>query len=170
MKALSNEEVIWTSKNKKLILTSHRLRLEDSSLFGSRIKSIMLSELSYSELETKWDLSYLRRALYIFIGVNLSIFLLNNYLFEAELFKLFFETVHIGPETTATVFYLSLLLGSVLVLMSILSFKKVFAFYAADRSIRFQLRWFTFEERENFISLVEQTKDQYQSRSQLNNT
>lgn len=159
MKNFDNEEVIWTSRNKKLLLTTHRLRNEDKSLFGSSIQSMLLSELTYSELRNRWDGTYLKYGLYLIIAVNLFIFLLNNYLFEAELFKLFFNDVHMGPEVVGPLFYLTVIIGLGLTVLSLLSFRKVFSFYSGERCIEFQLRWLSFEERENFISLVEQTKE-----------
>jgi len=52
MKLLENEEILWQSKNKRLLLTSYRLRYMHKSFFGSSIKSIMLEELTSCELRT----------------------------------------------------------------------------------------------------------------------
>ena len=159
MKLLDNEEVIWTSKTNELTLTNFRLRESSKSLFGGRIKSIMLEELTFSELDTKIDFGYLKKGVIIFILTNLSVFFLNNFLFDSELFKLFFSDFHIGPDHVGLIFYLTIVILVALLLMSIFSFRRTFSFYAGDQKIQFQLSKMSFEEREGFISMFEQAKE-----------
>ncbi len=159
MKFLENEEVLWESKNKNLILTSHRIREVSKNIFGNRIRSIMLEELTYSELGVIRQNKFWRRAILYFLLLNGSIYLLNNYLFEAEIIKFLFDDFHIGQQTASWVFYLSLGISLTFIMLYIFSIKKVFSFYASGMSINFQIRWLDFEEREGFISMVEDAKD-----------
>ena len=86
-------------------------------------------------------------------------YLLNNYLFNAELIKFFAGEAHIGPETAKHIFYVSIVVSLIFVLLFFFSFKKIFSFYSAEKNIDFQLRWLDFDERESFISNVEAAKD-----------
>lgn len=159
MKILENEEVLWESKNKRLLLTTHRLREMHKSIWGSIIKSIMLEELTYCELKTKRQFRFLRQAITYFLIINGAVYILNNYLFNAELIKFFIDDAHIGPEMAKLIFYISIVVSVVFVLLFFISYKKVFSFYTASKNIDFQLRWLDFDERENFISNVEDAKD-----------
>ena len=158
MKELENEKIIWQSKNKKLLLTSHRLREIRESIFGSVIKSIMLEELTFSQLHISLQFKFLRQAIIYFLLINGSVYLLNQYLFKAELIKFFFGDIHIGAGPVQSLFYFSLLVSCILIILFFISFKKVFSFYASGMFNSFQLRWLDFEERENFISIVEDAK------------
>jgi hypothetical protein len=160
MKYLDNEQTLWESKNKQLLLTTHRLREVDKSFFGSAIKSIMLEELTSCELRTTRQYSFLRRAVLYFLLINGSVFLLNHYLFKAEIVKFLFGEVYLGPDTAGLIFYLSLAIALTYLLLFAFSFKKTFSFYAIGMTIDFQLRWLDFDERESFISKVEAAKDQ----------
>ena len=160
MKYLDNEEKLWESKNKKLLLTTHRLREVDKRFFGSTIKSIMLEELTFCELRTTKESRFLRRAVIYFLLLNGAVFLLNQFLFKAEIFKLLFEDVHMGPDIAGLIFYLSIALVFTYFALFAFSIKKTFSFYAKDMPIEFQLRWLDFDERETFISKVESAKDQ----------
>ena len=84
---------------------------------------------------------------------------MNNFLFKAELMKLFFGDVHISAGNAQIIFYFSLILVAFYVMMFIFSVKKVFSFHAGGMTIDLQLRWLDFEERESFISKVEDAKD-----------
>lgn len=159
MRLLDKEEIIWESNNKNLILTSHRLRKMHQSFLGNSIKSIMLEELSSSELQSKREYYYLRQAIYYFLFINIAVYILNHYLFKAELFKFFFDEVYIGPNTSGIIFYISIAVSIALIVRYFLSVKKVFSFYATYMTIDFQLRRLDFEEQEGFISKVEAAKD-----------
>jgi hypothetical protein len=160
MKYLNNEEKLWESKNKQLLLTTHRLREVDKSFFGSTIKSIMLEELTFCELRTTKDSRFLRGAVIIFLLLNGVVILLNHFLFKAEIGKLLFEDAHIGPDIAGPIFYLSIALGLTYFALFAFSIKKTFYFYTTDMAIEFQQRWLGFDERESFISKVEAAKDQ----------
>lgn len=159
MKLLENEEILWESKNKRLLLTTHRLREMYTSIFGSTIKSIMLEELTSSELKTRRQFRFLRQAVLYFLIINGAVYLLNNFLFNSELMKYFFGETQIGSETAKLIFYISIAVSFVFILLFFISVKKVFSFYTVRTNIDFQLRWLDFEERESFISLVEDSKD-----------
>lgn len=159
MQQFENEEILWTSKNEELILTTHRLREVRKSIFGSTIKSIMLEELTASALRTSRQFRFLRQAIFFFLLLNGTVYLLNHYLFKSELILFFFGEVHIGQDMAQVVFYISLAISLSLVLLFFFSIKKVFSFYAHGLTIDFQLRWLDFEERESFISKVEQAKN-----------
>lgn len=159
MKLLDNEEILWESKNKRLLLTTHRLREIHKNIFGSTIKSIMLEELTASELRATRHFYFLRQAVLYFLLINGSVYVLNNYLFNAELVKFFFAEAHIGPETASLIFNISIVVSFIFVLFFFITFKKVFTFYTASTKINFQLRWLDFDERESFISKVEDSKD-----------
>ena len=160
MKYLENEEKLWESKNKKLLLTTHRLREIDKRFFGSTIKSIMLEELTFCKLSTTKTSRFLSRAVIYFLILNGTVFLLNQFLFKAEIVKLLFEDVHIGPDIAGLIFYLSIAIVLTYFALFAFSIKKTFSFYAKDMNIEFQLRWLDFDERESFISKVEAAKDQ----------
>jgi hypothetical protein len=158
MKLLNDEKLIWEAKNKNLLLTTHRLREVRKSIFGSVIKSIMLEELTSSQLHVSLQFKYIKQALWYFILINGFVFLLNQFLFKAELIKLLFGEIHIGPPAITYIFYMSLVISIYYIVKFITSFKKVFSFYATGMTINFQLRWMDFNDRENFISMVEQAK------------
>jgi len=160
MKELEGEQILWQSKNKRLLLTTHRLREMHKSFFDSTIKSIMLEELTSCELRTIRQFRFLRQALFYFLAINGAVFLLNNYLFKAELIKALFGQVHIGPQTALLLFFLSLALAAIYIALFFSAVKKVFSFYSTGMTINIQLRWLDFEERESFISQIEETKDQ----------
>lgn len=159
MRLINNEQLLWESKNKQLLLTSHRLRELNKSIIGSSIKSIMLEEITSSELRTIRQYRYLRKALIYFILINAAVYLMNNFLFNAEIIIMFFGEVHIGPEAAEIVFYISLATAIIYIVSFFLSVKKVFSFYSNNLTIDFQIRWLDFEERESFISKVEEAKD-----------
>jgi hypothetical protein len=119
----------------------------------------MLEELTFSELRPVRQFRFLKQAIVYFLLINGSVYLLNNYLFNAELIKFFAGEVHIGPETAQHIFYASIVVSLIFVLLFFFSFKKVFSFYSAKKNIDFQLRWLDFDERESFISNVEDSKD-----------
>ena len=162
MKLFENEETLWESKNKKQLLTTHRLRDLHKSILGSKIKSIMLEEITFCELRTIRQFRFLQNAMLSFLLINGAVYLLNHYFFKAELIKLFFGEVHIGPDRVQTIFYFSIIIAIAYCVMFFFSIKKVFSFYATNMSIDFELRWFDFEERDNFISKVETAKDKRQ--------
>ena len=157
---LNNEETLWESKNKQLLLTTHRLREVDKNFFGSTIKSIMLEELTFCELRTTKESRFLTRAVIYFLLLNGAVFLLNHFLFKAEIVKLLFGDVHVGPDIAGLIFYLSIALVLIYFTLFALSIKKTFSFYATNMTIEFQLRWLNFDERESFISKVEAAIDQ----------
>ena len=109
MKLFENEQTLWESKNKKQLLTTHRLRDMHKSIFGSKIKSIMLEEITFCELRTIRQFRFLQNAVLSFLLINGSVYLLNHYFFKAELIKLFFGEVHIGPDKVQTMFYFSII-------------------------------------------------------------
>jgi len=160
MKYLDNEQTLWESKNKRLVLTTHRLREVEKSLFGSAIKSIMLEELTSCELRLTRQYRFLKQAAIYFLLINGVVFLLNQYLFKAEIVKFFFNELHIGPDLAGLIFYLSLAIAVIYLVLFAVSFKKTFSFFATGMTINFQLRWLDFDERESFISKVEGAKDQ----------
>lgn len=160
MKDLKNEKLLWQSSNKQLLLTSHRLREMKHNIFGSTIKSIMLEELNSCELKTLRQGHLLRQGLILFLLINGSVFLLNHYLFKAELIKLIFNEVHIGKESAQMIFYFSLVVSFVYILLFLLSFKKVFSFNTTGLTINMELRRLSFEERDSFISMIEEAKDE----------
>ena len=162
MKLFENEQTLWESKNKKQLLTTHRLRDMHKCIFGSKIKSIMLEEITFCELRTIRQFRFLQNAVLSFLLINGSAYLLNHYFFKAELIKLFFGEVHIGPDKVQTMFYFSIIVVIAYCAMFFFSIKKVFSFYSTNMSIDFELRWFDFEERDNFISKVEAAKDKRQ--------
>lgn len=162
MKLFENEQILWESKNKQLLLTTHRLREIDKTFYHSKIKSIMLEEVSACELRTMRQFRFLRKALLYFLLINGTVFLLNHYLFEAELIRFFFGEVHIGPNNAQLIFYFSIIIAIAYCLMFFFSIKKVFSFYSTCMTINFQLRWLNFKERESFISKVESSKDNRQ--------
>lgn len=159
MKYFENEDTIWESKNKRIILTTHRLREMHSNLFGSKIKSIMLEDLTSCELKTIRQMRFLRQAIFYFLIINGGLYLLNNYLFNAELIKWFSNDVHIGSESAKIIFNISILISAVYIALFFLSVKKVFSFNSNGLSINTSIRWLDFEERESFISKVEETKN-----------
>ena len=159
MKLLDNEKILFQSKNNRLVLTTLRLRETEKSYFGSKIKSIMLEELSACELRTVRSYQFLRYALLFFLLLNGGVYLLNQYLFKAELMKLFYGEVHIGPQSAGKIFYASLFIALVYLILFFFSMRKVFSFYATGMTINIHLRWLNFEERENFISQIEKARD-----------
>lgn len=159
MTELESEKTLWQSKNKRLLLTSHRLREEYKSFKGSRIKSIMLDQISSCELRTTSQPRFLRQAVMYFLAINGTVYLLNNFLFKAELVRIFFGEIHIEAESAQVIFYLSVAIVLAYLVRFIRSIKEVFSFNSVGMTIDFQLRWLDFEERESFISLVENAKD-----------
>ena len=162
MKLLENEQKLWESEKKQLLLTTHRLREMYKSRFGSKIKSIMLEEITSCQLRTIRQFDFLKKGLLYFLIINGSVYFLNHYLFKAELLKFFFDEVHIGSDTAQYIFYFSILIVLAYIVLFIFSVKKVFSFYSNGLTINFQIRWLSFEERESFISKVEEAKDKRQ--------
>jgi hypothetical protein len=119
----------------------------------------MLEELTSSELRTTRQFWFLKQAVLYFLIINGAVYLLNNFLFNAELIKFFFGEAHIGAETAQYIFYISIAVSVAFILLFFISVKKVFSFYTGSTNIDFQLRWLDFEERESFISNVEDSKD-----------
>lgn len=158
MRLFENEKVIWTSKKKRYILTTKRLREEDGALFGNIIKSIVLSDITASQLRTIWNWSYLRSAIWIFIGGNAAVIVFNKFLSTTELFKIFFGDRTIGASTAQSIFDLTVVLLAISIVLTFFFMKKVFSFHTHNMSLDIRLRWLNFEERENFISMVESTK------------
>ncbi len=159
MKDLKDEKLIWQSSNKQFLLTSHRLREMKSNVFGSSIKSIMLEELTSCQLKTVRKLNLLWRSIIYFLLINGSVLFMNKSLFQTELIQFLFDDVHIGPKTAHLILYLSIAVSLIYILLFIMSVKKVFSFYAYGLSINIELRKMSFEERDSFISLIEDTKD-----------
>ena len=147
-------------KNKRLLLTSHRLREVHKTIFGSRIKSMMLEELTFCELHTSRQIHFLKKGHFYFLSINLAVFMLNHYLFSAKIIQLFFGEVQIDSGSAELIFYFSVAVLLSYIGLFVFSVKKVFSFYANGLSIDFQLRWLDFEERESFISMIEDAKDQ----------
>ena len=87
---LENEQVIWESENGNLLLNTHRLRQLEKSIFGSTIKSIMLEDLSSSELNSFRQVHFLKKLFLTFLFLNGVVYVLNQYLFKSELLKFFF--------------------------------------------------------------------------------
>lgn len=156
---LENEEDLWQSKNQQLLLTTHRLREMKKSYFGSTIKSIMLEELASCELRIIRRFGLLKQAVIYFFLINGSVYLLNNFLFKAEIIKFFFDEVHIGPETATQVLYFSIIVALLYVIIFFLSARKVFSFYATGVTINAEVRRLKFDERENLIGMIEMAKD-----------
>lgn len=86
--------------------------------------------------------------------------MLNHYLFSAKIIQLFFGEVQIDSGSAELIFYFSVAVLLSYIGLFVFSVKKVFSFYANGLSIDFQLRWLDFEERESFISMIEDAKDQ----------
>lgn len=160
MKYLDNEETLWESKNKQLLLTTCRLRELNKSFFSTKIKSIMLEELISCELRTTREYRFLRNAATFLLLINGAIFLFNQYLFEAEIVNFLIGKIHIGPNTAGLIFYSSIAIALVYLVLFAFSFKKTFFFYTTAMTIEFELRWLDFDERESFISKIEAAKDQ----------
>jgi len=162
MKKLHHEDGLWKSKNDRYHLTTHRLREMHNGFLDGKIKSIPLEDITFCELRTLREPRLLLRALQYFLIINGVVYLLNNYLFNAELIKLFFEDIHIGPNTAAFIFYISLVISLIYIVLFIFSVNKVFSFYSSSGAIDIQLRRLSFEERESFISKVEDAKNERQ--------
>lgn len=165
MKLLENEEILWQSKNKRFLLTTHRLREVSKDWFGSTIKSILLEEITFSELKSIRNMGFLKKAVFSFLLINALVYLLNHHLFKAELVKVFFSEVHIGQESAELIFYLSAAISLVYVVLYALSIRRVFCFHSGTHSIQFQTRWMSFVERESFISKVEEAKQKRKNKS-----
>ncbi|NNC84058.1 MAG: hypothetical protein HKN79_10820 [Flavobacteriales bacterium] len=158
MRLLENENILWTSKRKRYILTDKRLREEIPSLFGATIKSITLSDIRSAELRTIWNWSYMRKAIWLFLLANGAVILFNNFLRTTELFKMIFGERAIQTDEAQTVFDVSVILMAVALVVTFLLVKKVFSFHTTALTIDIRLRWMDFEEREGFISQVESAK------------
>ncbi len=158
MKFFADENIVWQSKDKSILLTTHRLREMNKSWMGSSIKSITLEELDSCELRTDKEPSYLRKALIYFLAMNGMVYVLNHYLAKAQLLKMLFDGFHMDASQVMIVFYLSLVIALLYIGLFMNSFTKVFTFYSNKLSISLQLRKMTFDEREHFISTVEETK------------
>ncbi len=155
---LENEKTLWQSKNKRLLLTTHRMREMHKGIFGSTIKSILLEDITACELVTTRESSYLKKAFLYFASINVAVYLINQFFLNAELIKLFFGELHIGGLEAAIIFYLSVIIAAVYLILFVVSVKKSFIFHAPGMLLKFQLRWLDFEEKESFISKVEQAK------------
>lgn len=164
MELIENEQILWESKNKQQVLTTHRLREMYKSIFGSKIKSIMLEEVTSCELRTIRQFRFLRKAVLYFLLINGAVYFLNHYFFDAELIKLLFGEVYIGPDIVQIIFYFSIIVAIAYCSMFFFSIKKVFSFYSTRMTIDFQLRWLDFGERDSFISKVEAAKDKRQQK------
>ena len=158
MKLFENEEIIFTTKNKQFILTSHRIRTENKSFWGSSIKSILLDNLTYSELTTVIPFKQLWKVLLTPIIINGSVFLINNFLFKSALLIFFFGEVNINSVFVVYLFYTSIVISIYYLINFFLSFKKIISFHAFGSKIEVELKWIDFEERESFISKVEALK------------
>lgn len=160
-----NEETIWESKNKHLLLTTHRLREMNKSIFGSTIKSIMLEELTSCELKTSFQTKFIKKAIFYFLAINGLVYIFNNFFCNAEIVKALAGDLHLGPTIAQVIFYTSLIISGSYIVTFFMSVRKTFSFYATGMTINFQLRWLDFEERENFISKVEEAKFKRSQRS-----
>ena len=160
MKLIEKEKVVLESKNNRLKLTTHRLRYEHKSYMGSTIKSIMLEKLTSCELKHQMDYGLLKKALFTPILINVTLFLFNQYFMKGELIKTFFGDVSISSATLTLIFYGSLFIAFIYLIQFFTSIKKVFSFHAVGPSIHIEMRWLNFEERENFISQIEEAIDQ----------
>ncbi|MFH1321247.1 MAG: hypothetical protein ABII90_11440, partial [Bacteroidota bacterium] len=154
MKLFDGEEILFTSKNKRFILTTHRLRNEHKSFWGSVIKSILHEELTSCELRTIIPYRLLWKVILAPVIINGAVFIINNYLFKSSLLKFFFGEIHIESAVLINLFYISLVISGIYLVDFFLSVKKVISFHTAGMTIDILLRWLDFEERENFISKV----------------
>ena len=158
MKLFDNEKILFTSNNKRFILTTHRIRNENKSFWGSEIKSLLLEELSFSELKTIIPYQMLLKVLLAPIIINGAVFLINNFLFKSSLLIFFFEEILIESEYVVLIFYFSLVISAGYLIYFFLSFRKIISFYASNKKVDVELKWLNFNERENFISKVELAK------------
>ena len=158
MRYLDNEELLWESENKQLMLTSHRLREMKKSLFGSTIKSMMIEDLISCEMRTHFHFKFLKYAALLFFAINGSVYILNHYLFEAEIIKFFFGDVHLGPATAQMIFNLSIAIVIAFITLFLTSIQRIVSFNSLGLTIDFQLNRLDFDKRESFISKVEEAK------------
>lgn len=68
--------------------------------------------------------------------------------------------IHIGPNIAGLIFYISLAVVLLYLILFFVSFKKVFHFSTTSMTIDFQINMLNFDERESFISKIEDAKDQ----------
>lgn len=160
MKLLTNESIVWESENKETLLTSHRLRTLGKSLVGHSIKSIMLEDLNGCELNTNRRYRLLWLAIVWFLLPNFAVYFYNQYLVNALLVKIFIGEETIGATWASTIFYASLVTFFTLIVLFFLTVRRVFSFHSSSMTIQVELRWLSFEERESFISMVEEAKNQ----------
>jgi hypothetical protein len=158
MELIDSEEILWSSKNGRFILSNLRLREENKRFLGSSIKSITIDDITGSELRTKVNFKFLRSALWFFMILNGGVYLMNNFLFNSELIKMLFGEIHIGGGPAHVVFVASLVIAAFLVLATILSYDKVFSFHTSGLTIDVRLRGMDFSEREHFITTIERSK------------
>jgi hypothetical protein len=121
---------------------------------------MMLEEITFSELRTDRKFRMLRLALQYFLIINGMVYILNNYLFEAELMKVFFGEVHIGADAAMLVFYISLMVSVLYILFFFATTNKVFSFHTNYHEINIPLSRLSFKEKESFISTVEEAKNE----------
>ena len=119
----------------------------------------MLENVASSELRTIGEFLFLRRAALYFFLINGAVYFINHYFNKAELVKIFFGDLHIGPGSVRTIFYISIIIAIVYLVLFLLSIKSVFSFHSQGMTINFQLRWLDYDEVESFISKVEEAKD-----------
>ncbi len=160
MKLLEKEQVLWQSKNNRLVLTTHRLREEFINVFGSSLKSILLEELTCCELRTTREYSYLRKAALYFFGINGVMYFIKNVLFETELIKIFFGEVSVGSNISLLVFFISVLAAIIYSVLFVTSVRKTYYFYTSGMSIQCPVKNIDHDEREHFITQIEEAKSQ----------
>lgn len=159
MKKLENEEVLWESEKKAFVLTTHRFRVIKKVFLNDTIKSIMLENINSVELYSIKDVGYVRRALAWFLSLNGGVYILNQFFFDSKLIQKLIGEFSISGTAALVIFYLSI--GIVVLNMSLFlhSVKKVFAIHAHSLTVHVELKSMSFEEREFFLSRIEDAMD-----------
>lgn len=159
MNLFPEESIVWKTKNKKFILTSHRIRQFYNTGFKRNIKSVFLEDISSIELKTRFDLKPLKWSILSFILLNGIVFLINNWLFKSKLIGFFFEDPQISQEVVTGIFIFSIVISVLILLLFFLSINRVFIFHANGLDIELKMNWVGFDKRDAFISLVEKLKN-----------
>jgi hypothetical protein len=158
MRMLRNEKILYQSENKRFTLTNFRLREEKETSFGKYIKSMMLEEMTASEMRTIKKNKVLKWAISIFLCINGLVYIYNHFFITAEISKFFFESNKIPANAALTIFYISSIIALALIWLFFLSIKRVASFYAPGVEIDAYLKWFDDDVREIMIGKVEQSK------------
>jgi hypothetical protein len=159
MKLLENEEILWESENKSFILTSCRFRLIKKVFMNDTIKSIMLENISSCELNSSKDYGYIRNAILLLLGLNGGVYLLNQYFFNSVLIQEVLGDISIPASLALGVFIVSAVLAILNLILFFHSVKKIFSVHSNSLSISVELKSLKFEEREFFLSRIEEAMD-----------